>query len=148
LEGADKKCQDEAKKQGYSGVWRAFLGGDSDKETITERFKKMPKKTEGIFVEAKSNTRLPSGITCHALLGKNFDEFIGNLRSLQAVNNKKSSISFFSNLSSVWLGRLDQNSKSSCLDISSSSEEAYSSTVTCQRWTNGQEYVSGFSNWF
>ena len=49
LEGADRKCQDEAEKLDYGGTWKAFLG--DDQKLATDRL-----NLEGIFIDAKAET--------------------------------------------------------------------------------------------
>jgi hypothetical protein len=155
IEGADIKCQEEARKLGYTGVWRAFIGGDSAQELAGERLKKTPRQLRGIFVEAKPGARLFNGINCYALLGKDFNEFLTNFSNLTEINKRKFTPAFFNDFGSIWLGRIDQQSKSNCItknDISFSSGgdsektgEFYSYTSTCQRWTNGSAFVTGYS---
>lgn len=153
IEGADIKCQQEAKKQGYTGTWRAFIGGDSAQELAVERLKKTPRKTKGIFVEARPGAKLPAGINCYPLLGKNFDEFLTNFSNLTIINERKFSANFFEEFGNIWLGRIDQQSKNNCITTEgfySFSEyqerigESYSYTSTCQRWSNGNPFVAGY----
>jgi hypothetical protein len=151
LDGADKKCQQEAEKQGFKGEWQAFLGGDGDKETAVERMKTISRKTEGVFVEAKPSAELTKGETCHRLLGKNFKEFLAKLSDYSLVNKEKLRQEFLENLSSVWLGRIDEKSKKNCVPISSLMSntykplaEKYSFTDTCQNWTQDKEFVAGY----
>ena len=97
LDGADKKCQDDASARGYTGVWHAFLGGDSDKETAVNRLNNTPRQLNGVFVEANPGIKLSSGINCYALLGNNFDKFKATFSNLTAVNKQKLSDDFFAN---------------------------------------------------
>ncbi len=155
FEGADKICQEEAKKQGLDGKWYAFLGGDKDGETAVERLLKTPRGTEGIFVEAKSAGKLErnGGVTCHRLLGKNFNNFLERLFSSLTFNKKFLSDEFFNNLQSVWLGRINEKSKRNCIFIYGEtsihqeySPERYSFTSSCQNWTKGEKFVDGYSS--
>ena len=151
LEGADKICQQEAQTQGYQGSWRAFLGGDSDQEIAIERLKASPRKTGGIFIEAKPGAVLLRGATCHRLLGKSFDDFLAKFSQLSIINGQQLGSEFFQRLQSVWLGRLDLKSSKNCITIAlamenpyKSSAEKYSLTATCQNWTKGVMYVDGY----
>jgi hypothetical protein len=139
FEGANKKCQEEAKEKGYEGNWVAFLGGDKDEETATSRLEQTTKKLGGIFVDAASSGELVNRNTCHKLLGKGLDEFIGRLSKLTLFGDNKS----------IWLGRLNDQSKRSCIDVGVSSylslKEKYSFTTTCQNWTQGSGMVPGYS---
>lgn len=152
LEGADKKCQQEAEKQDFKGgTWHAFLGGDSDQEIAIERIKKTPRKTDGIFVEAKPAATLISGATCHRLLGKNFNEFIAKFSNPTKINKEKLEESFFQKLREIWIGRLDEKSKKNCIPIASvllnlntPIAEKYSFTSACQNWTARENFVQGY----
>jgi len=151
FEGANKKCQEEAKKQGYLGVWRAFIGADADSDTAVERLRKSPKGLKGVFVEAKAGSMLARGIKCHALLGKDFDDFLSNFSDSYSFSRKKFSDNFFQNFGNIWLGRLNNKSKSNCIIAQSNYSdpeklaEQYSYTSTCQRWTNGEQFVQGYN---
>ncbi len=154
FEGADKICQEEAEKQGLDGKWHAFLGGDKDEETAIERLLKTPRRTEGTFIEAKSAGKLErnKGVTCHRLLGRNFDSFLEKLSSSLAFNKKFLSNEFFDGLKNVWLGRIDKKSKRNCIFIYENYfehrnlSEGYSFTSSCQNWTKGEKFVDGYSS--
>lgn len=142
LEGADKKCQSEAEKEGFQGVWKAFLG--DDQTLAVDRL-----KLEGIIVEAKSAGQLPEEKTCHRLLGKNFDEFLKKLSNPLVFNQEKLEEEFLKNLSNIWLGRINKESKKDCLAVfieylSRDPSLNYSFTTTCQNWTTSEERVSGY----
>ena len=153
LEGADAKCQQEAESQGFKGKWRAFLGGDGDEETAVKRMEKTPRGTEGIFVKAKPAAKLirNGGVTCHRLLGKNFNEFLAKLSNSFSRNQEKFDEEFLSKLSNVWLGRISGKSKKNCVsifDVMSNAykplAEKYTFTATCQNWSQGEESVEGY----
>lgn len=142
LEGADKKCQAEADETEIEGAWKAFLGDD---ETLAmDRL-----QLEGIIVEAKPAATLPEGKTCHRLLGKDFNEFLAKLSDSVIMNKEKLEETFLSQLSNIWLGRLDGSSKRDCTTIASQYGSTdisrnYSFTTTCQNWTLGEETVPGY----
>jgi len=153
LKGADNKCQQEAEKQGFKGKWQAFLGGDKAEESAIERMRKTPRGTEGIFVEAKPSVKLVrnGGITCHRLLGKNFNEFLKRLSSPFLVNQEKINKEFLNNLKDIWLGRIDEKSKKNCIPISEIISntykplmEKYTFTVSCQNWNQEKKFVEGY----
>ncbi len=151
LEGADKKCQEEAQKQNFTGAWHAFLGGDSEQAVAVERIKKTPRKTEGIFIEAKPAVTLIRGATCHRLLGRNFDEFLMKFSNLSIINEQKFEDSFIQNLDDIWLGRIDEKSKKNCTSIAAllfnqyvKLFEKYSYTTSCQNWARGEKSVQGY----
>ncbi len=151
LEGADKKCQQEAEAQGFWGSWHAFLGGDSDKDLAVGRIKNTPRKTEGVFVEAESSASLTNGTTCHRLLGKDFNEFIARFSQSSVINERELGKNFSQKLSEVWLGRFDEKSKKNCIPTSSfignsyrELAEKYSLTSACQNWTKGNNFVEGY----
>ena len=152
LDGADKKCQEEAEKRSLEGKWHAFLGGDSDEEMAVERLRKTEKRgLDGVYVEAEPGATLMRGATCNRLLGKDFNDFKNNFSNLSILNEKKLSDSFFKSLSGVWIGRIDEKSKRTCAGIANvlsdpykSSQEKYSLTATCQNWTVADRYVPGY----
>ena len=142
LEGADKKCQTEAGKKGFSVNFKAFLG--DDKSTSKERL-----NLEGIFVEAESAGFLPEEKTCHRFLGKNFDEFFKKFSDPLVLNQEKLDKDFFNNLSNIWLGRIDNTSKKDCITILTKATSYnpslnYSFTSTCQNWNSSEEKVAGY----
>lgn len=142
LEGADRKCQQEAEKIGLKGSWKAFLG--DDRALAIERL-----NLDGIFVEAKSSADLPEGETCHRLLGKNFEEFFKKLSAPLDINQEKFDEKFLENLSEIWLGRINNDSKRECLTVFTermpiNPSRFYSYTTTCQNWTIDREIVLGY----
>jgi hypothetical protein len=70
LEGADKICQEEAKKMGFEGNWKAFLGDDNI--SASERL-----KLDGIFVYAKSQEGLPQD-KIPAYFWQSFEDYLKN----------------------------------------------------------------------
>lgn len=150
FEGADKKCQEEAVKLGFKGNWFAFLGGDNDKDVLIERMKKMPLGIDGIFVEAQPEATLIRGTTCHHLIGSNLIEFISVFSNLAAINEQNFQKDFLEKIKTVWLGRIDVNSKKNCIPIASFMgegkplEEKYTFTASCQSWTAGSTFVDGY----
>ncbi len=142
LEGADKKCQQEAEKEELEGKWKAFLGDDTI--FALERL-----NLEGIFVEAKPAATLPEGKTCHRLLGKNFDEFFKKLSEPLLLNQEKFEEDFLKDLQNIWLGRINKESKRDCTTIYAKyplydPSLNYSFTTTCQNWTTDEEKVLGY----
>lgn len=151
VNGADEKCQKEADEKGYGGKWHAFLGGDE--ETAEERMGKTPKGTEGIFVIAEPSSKLNrnGGVTCHRLLGRNFNEFLSKLSNPFIIDKTKLSEKFLNSLSDIWLGRINEKSKKNCISIFSAMsnkynklKEEYTFTSTCQNWTKGTKFVDGY----
>jgi hypothetical protein len=149
--GANTKCQEEAEKQGLTGNWQAFLGGDSLKETAVERLRATDKGTKGVFVQAFPSATLLRGATCHRLLGKDFDSFLGKFSELLLVNQEKIEDNFSQKLRETWTGRIDGNSKENCIGIEVAFEnthaplsEKYSFTSTCQNWTKATKFVQGY----
>jgi len=151
LEGADQKCQEEAEKMGFSGKWHAFLGGDEPEEGAIERMKKTPRGLSGVFVEAAPAATLIRGVTCHRLLAKDFNDFLGIFSELLIVNQQKFENDFLEKLRETWIGRIDERSKGNCIPIVGVSgtnvplAEKYSFTSTCQNWTKDNEFVQGYS---
>lgn len=147
LSGADSICQKEAEDLEYKGEWKAFIGGDSDKETLKERLKDTESGQQGIFIDATPSASLIRGATCHRLLGKDLDEFLAKLSDKVVINTSKMSQNFVEGLRNVWIGRIDKNSKKSCLVAGDarSTQESYSSTVTCQNWTKESQFVDNYS---
>lgn len=142
LEGADKICQDMAKENNFEGNWKAFLG--SDQTLAVDRL-----NLDGIFIGAIPAPAVPEGKTCHRLLGKNYDEFFKKLSSSYAVNQEKMDEPFFKDLSNIWLGRINKDSKRDCTTIALKYQSAnisvgYSFTTTCQNWTIERENVEGY----
>lgn len=142
LEGADKKCQQEAEKEGFEGVWKAFLGDDT--ALTIDRL-----NLEGIFVDVEKATDLPEGKTCHRLLGKNFDEFFKKLSEPSSLNQEKFGETFLKDLQNIWLGRINQESERDCTTIYAEYppqdiSRNYSFTTTCQNWTISQEMIPGY----
>ena len=151
LDGADKKCQEEADSLGFEGTWRAFLGGESDQELAAERLKRTPRGNDGIFVQADISAILVRGDTCHRLVAKDFNEFLIRLSDSEEVNSEKLDQEFLENIKEIWLGRVDRTSNKNCISIgkvigSSYGDlaEKYSYTTTCQNWTRGERFVGGY----
>lgn len=130
LEGANQKCQEAAGKAMLEGNWIAFLGGDADEETAIERLRNSRRGIDGVFVQAEPSAELIQGATCHRLLGKNINEF---LKRFSDPN--------------IWLGRIDETSVKNCI-VSTTMQvnlsEKYSYTVTCQNWTNSEQFADGY----
>lgn len=192
LEGADQKCQEEAKERGLEGNWKALLGDDMS--LAVERL-----NLEGIFVEAEGKEVLPiieipnyfwesfkeylnkaklkekkediewafnflekyfgeflkswekqqEKKTCYRLLGRNFDEFFKKLSDPLVLNQEKLKEEFLINLSNIWLGRIDKESKKDCVTVfteypSHDPSLNYSFTTTCQNWTTNKEKIPGY----
>ncbi|MFH1656822.1 MAG: Ser-Thr-rich GPI-anchored membrane family protein [Candidatus Nealsonbacteria bacterium] len=153
LDGADRICQEDAEKQGFEGVWHAFLGGDSDDDLIVRRMEKTPRGKDGIYIQAMPSAVLIRGATCHQLLGKDYNEFVQKFSDLYIINEEKFKDDFFKDLSNVWLGRLDEKSKKNCTGIATAliepykaSAEKYSGTTTCQNWTKEDKMVEGYDS--
>jgi hypothetical protein len=151
IEGADKICQTEAEKNGYTGTWHAFLGGDSDSQTAMARIGSQSRGTNGIFIEAAPSAVLTRGATCHRVLGKNFSEFFSKFSETLAVNEQKFEKDFLDNLANIWLGRINSSSKKNCIADAAALEntykalaEKYSFTSTCQNWTVENQFVDGY----
>jgi hypothetical protein len=145
LAGADKKCQAEAEAGGLTGTWKAFLG---DEQTLAmDRL-----KLEGIFVEARPVATLPEGKTCHRLLGKDFNEFFKKLSDSLILNKEKLEENFLNDLSRIWLGRINAESKTDCITTFVREQpqdpqdlpQSYSFTTTCQNWTTGEGTVPDY----
>ena len=57
---------------------------------------------------------------------------------------------FLEKMQDLWLGRMDESTQRNCAFIGgtysfvSSLSEKYSHTVTCQNWTYGEKFVSGY----
>jgi len=151
LEGADKKCQEEAEIQGFKRVWHAFIGGDGDQETAIERMKKTPKKTDGVFIEAKPGAVLFRGATCHRLLGKDLNDFLAKFSDLSVINQEKLGGDFSQKFGEIWLGRIDEKSPKDCTPITLALQnpykplaEKYSFTTTCGQWAQEGMFIPGY----
>jgi len=150
LDGADQICQEEAAKLGLGGEWMAFLGGENDNETTTQRVKESARGTTGIFAEAIPSEKLDRGSTCHRLLGATFKDFLEKFSNTKIVNSDKIGENFLKEMSEVWLGRVDTNAKKNCTYITFKFygnrplKETYSSTTTCYNWTIDDEFVQGY----
>lgn len=142
LEGADLKCQEEAKKMNLGGRWKAFLGDDS-----TFAFNRL--NLDGIFVEAMPFGPLPENKYCYRLLGKNFNQFFDRILNHSFFYSRFRE-DFSKNLN-LWLGRINNDSLRECTPLYFESyapkelEERYSFTTTCQNWTTARKFVSGYS---
>jgi hypothetical protein len=142
LEGADRKCQEEADSKEFGGTWKAFLGDDTS--LAYDRL-----DLEGIFVMAAPVGELPEGKTCRRLLAKDFEEFSKRLSSSLSLNETKFERGFLADLQRVWLGKINQESKEDCLFITTGYTAAdmsrlYSFTTTCQNWRASQGTVPGY----
>ncbi len=142
LEGADRKCQEEADAKKFGGIWKAFLGDDTT--LASDRL-----NLEGIFVAAETVGTLPEGKTCRRLLAKDFEEFSKRLSSSLFLNETKFEKVFLTDLQKVWLGKINQESKEDCLFITTGYTAAdmsrlYSFTTTCQNWRTSQGVISGY----
>jgi len=152
LDGANEKCKTAAAELGYEGNWTAFIGGEAPENTAIKRLERTPNALNGVFVEADVASTLLRGATCHRILGRNFNEFLGKFSDLVVVNKDKLSESFLKNMSKIWLGRVNDESKRSCLPVKSSFSysnidlvEKYSYTVSCQDWTYEDKTVVGYN---
>ena len=142
LDGADAKCQEEAQRNDLTGTWKAFLG--DDESLAIERL-----KLDGMFVEAGVAATLPSGETCHRLLGENFDKFLEKFSNSWVVNNVKLNEDFLKNLGNLWFGKIKDTSAKECITIVSDYPsrvlaENYSFTTTCENWTREDEKILGY----
>jgi len=139
LEGADQKCQQEAKERGFEGEWKAFLGDDMT--SATERL-----NLDGIFVKAQPEGVIPNQRKCFRLLGKNFEEFLKKLQDFELLNKERFDEKFLEKLKNVWLGRITKESKRECVEISNKHSlflsDIYSFTVTCQNWHSKEDEIS------
>lgn len=150
LDGANEKCQTAAAELGYEGDWTAFIGGEAPENTAIKRLEGTSRGLNGIFVESEPSSTLLRGSTCHRILGRNFNEFLAKLSNLAVVNKTALSEDFLRNMNKIWLGRIDDASKRSCLLIksfygySSSLAERYSYTVSCQDWTYEEGLVADY----
>jgi hypothetical protein len=148
FDGADKKCQDSADKLGYGGKWVAFVGGDTDEETAVSRLGQTTRKTEGFFVDAQPALELRDELSCHRLLGSNLNDFIKKLSNNRVINEQKLEKNFLADITNIWLGRVDVNSKKNCIYADGPSyvkdQEKYSFSTTCQNWTQGVKVVPGY----
>lgn len=151
FDAANEKCSIAAAEMGLSGDWTAFIGGDSPDNTAVKRLEKTPRGLVGVFIEAEKSSDLLRGATCHRLLGRDFVDFLKKLSDLKIINEGKLSDKFLNSLRDVWLGRVDDTVQRNCTNISSTSgyiygsiAERYSHTVTCQNWTYGEKFVSGY----
>jgi len=192
LEGADEKCQQEAKNLGLKGNWKAFLGDDKNlavnrlnldgifvqapgegilaQERIPVNFwkrfkeflKTIPVKKEEKEMIEKSYTFLDNYFlnfvkkweiiqdekTCHRFLGKNFEEFFKKFSNPLVLNQEKFDENFLKDLSNLWLGRINENSKEDCITIFNpylvDESLKYSFTTTCQNWKTKTGAVAGY----
>lgn len=151
LEGADEKCRIAAAEMGYEGNWSAFLGGEAPENTAIKRLERTPDGLNGIFIEAEPSSTLLRGSTCHRILGRNFNELLAKFSDLKVVNEDRLGERFLEDMSEIWLGRINETSKRSCLVVGSVSgyinvdlSEKYSYTVSCQDWTYGERQVLGY----
>ena len=133
LEGADKKCMQEAGKLGFTGNYIAFLGDDSisAKERITK---------PSIFIKAEGSLSLVEGTTCHRLFAENTERLVEKF-TLSAESVKlKIDDEMIKNFGHIWLGRLTPNLKKDCLTINNSQED-FSFDTTCQNWSQNKEKI-------
>ncbi len=141
LEGADRRCQQEATEKGLTGDWKALLGDDT--VFAVDRL-----NLGGIFVMAESAGLLPENKTCHRLLGNNFNDFLKKLSESSSLNLKKFDEAFLKDLQNVWLGRISRESLRECTSVEGTPLRTlalkYSFTTTCQNWTTGLNRVPGY----
>lgn len=145
LDGADEICREQALTQGFRGDWHAFIGGDDSNDFAVSRLKRTTRGTKGVFVQARIEATLVRGATCHRLLGRDFTGFLEKFSSLALINKEKLDENFLESFGDVWLGRLNSNSKKTCVKVDEpdygSLSEKYSYTVTCQNWTNSSRII-------
>ncbi len=142
LEGADKKCQEEAEAKKLAGTWKAFLGNDT--ALAVDRL-----NLKGIFIKAEPTAVIPEGKTCHRLLGRNFNAFLKKLSDPIALVQEKFNKTFLKNLENIWLGRITKESKRECISTYIAyphidPSRNYSFTTTCHNWSIDKEIVSGY----
>jgi len=132
----------------YAGTYATKIASNSVTDIILSNIRVYD--LDGIFVNARPAATLPEGKTCHQLWGNSFDEFLKKLSDTMAINQEKFDRNFLQQeLSNVWLGRINNDSKRDCATVSSKysvtdPSKVYSFTATCQNWTIGQETVSGY----
>lgn len=135
LDGADKKCQQEAAKKGFPGNYYAFLG--DDKVSAKERL-----KSDGPFIFADKAAELPEGATCHRFLAENKDTLIEKFTLKAEAAAIKIDEAVMKNFSSLWIGKLTPFAKRDCLFLVGKGDAgSFSFTTTCQNWTQGKEKI-------
>lgn len=104
LEGADKKCQEEAETLGLKGTFKAFLGDDS--ALVVDRL-----NLEGIFVEAKGVGVLPQE-KIPANLWQSFGQFLKKTQLQEKKETVDSAYKllekYFNDFFKKWDGQQDE----------------------------------------
>jgi len=135
IDGADGKCNQEAKSMNYAGNYIAFIG--SDTISAVERITK-----PGVFIEAVSSGSLPNGRTCHRLVAQNLQILIDKTKLTKEIAQIQLSDAFARRLGDVWYGRRTSSAETKCLLIGAPGfVNSYSGTHTCQNWATDKRQV-------
>jgi hypothetical protein len=134
LEGADKKCADEAVKKNLSGKFIAFLGDDtvSAKERLA---------VKGVFIDADSVAELSEGTTCHRLIAETSEKLVEKFTLDGNVAKIELDPDFLKLFAKIWTGRLTSNLKKECLSVESVGTDSYTFTSSCQNWSQSKDRV-------
>lgn len=134
LEGADKKCADEAAKKNLSGKFIAFLGDD----TVAAKDRLVVK---GVFIDADSVASLAEGTTCHRLIAETAEKLVEKFTLDGNVAKIELDADFVKLFGKIWTGRLTSNIKKECLPIDSVTGDNFTYTSSCQNWSQNKERV-------
>ncbi len=136
LEGADAKCNQEARKNGYEGDYIALLG--ADELSARERV-----QTDGIFVEAGAIGESIEGRSCHRFVAENIQKLLDKIKLSKEAAQIRFSNSFYQGFGNLWLGRMTAAIGAKCLllGVQKNGETMFSNSYTCQDWTVGKRQI-------
>ncbi len=140
-QGADEKCNQEARKAGYEGNYIALLG--TDDVSVRERVQK-----DGIFVEAGAAGQAAAGEACHRYLAQNIQKLLDKTNLSREAAQIQFGGSFSQGFGNLWLGRMAPAIEKKCLSlgVDREGEMMFSNSYTCQDWTIGKRAISGVAD--
>lgn len=140
IDGADEKCNQEARRMGYEGTYIALLG--SDDKSARERVAK-----DGIFVEAGAVGKSVEGRACHRYLAENIQKLLEKTGLSKETAQLQFSGGFAQGFGNLWLGRMTAAIGVKCLSLGTSKEGMmFSNSYTCQNWTVGKRLISNVAD--
>jgi Collagenase NC10 and Endostatin. len=141
LAGADEKCNQEAKKNGYQGNYIALLG--SDEQSARERVQK-----DGIFVSAAAAGQSAEGRACYRLVAENVQKLLDKTKLSREAAQIQFGNVFGQGFGNLWLGRMTSSIGAKCLllGIDKDGQAMFSNGYTCQNWTVGKRLISQSSD--
>jgi len=139
--GADEKCNQEARKNGYQGGYIALLG--DDEQSARERVQK-----DGIFVNAAIVGQSAEGRACHRFIAENIQRLLDKTKLSRETAQIQFGNVFNQGFGNLWLGRMTAAIGAKCLLLGTDKDgqAMFSNGYTCQNWTVGKRLIAQSSD--